>query len=217
MSEVTKDDRVLLVVANLAMDGVQYEKLYEWLDQSAVNVANLLMRPHYRYVDTMLGNDVTSVKFLERVVNMAEAPHTKALDVFIVLHGSPGKLYFDDKAVTTSELADQLSAANLADRLRLLYSTACYGATHAPDFVRGGFCTASGAVAVCANGPYELPVQLTKWGAGNTYKSAVKAGNDPVFLAIHDHTAHRLLGFDDVNSEKVIFGKKLTRITSKAQ
>ncbi len=216
MSEVAKDERLLFVVANLAMGGIEYQKLYEWLDQSAINVTNLLMRPHYRYVDTLSGDDVTSVKFVERVINMAAAPHTKALDVFIILHGSPNMLYFDDGAISTVRLGDQLQAANLKHRLRLLYSTACYGATHAPDFVRAGFRTASGAKAVCANGPYELPVQLLKWGNGKTYKSAVMAGNDPVFLAIHDHTAKKLLKFTDVNSEKVIFGKKYTRITSEA-
>ena len=41
MGEVKKEDRVLLVVANLATGGDErFQKLYEWLDQNAINVAN---------------------------------------------------------------------------------------------------------------------------------------------------------------------------------
>jgi hypothetical protein len=54
-----------------------------------------------------------------------------------------------------------------------------------------------------------------KWGTLHTYKSTVTAGNDPVFRVIHDNAA-KAMGFTDVNSEKVIVGKKYTRITSPA-
>jgi hypothetical protein len=67
---------------------------------------------------------------------------------------------------------------------------------------------------VCANGPYEYPTQLLWWGNGATYKSTVKAGNNEVFLLLHDHAAKLI--FDDVDSEKVIVGKKYTRITTPA-
>jgi hypothetical protein len=70
-------------------------------------------------------------------------------------------------------------------------------------------------VAVCANGPYDCPAQLLKWGTNQTYKSTVRAGNNPVFRLIHDNAA-KAMGFTDVNSEKVIKGKKYTRITSPA-
>ncbi|MBS3784065.1 MAG: hypothetical protein KGY78_06445 [Anaerolineae bacterium] len=220
MAEVTKDERVLLVVANLVLenvgpDGGKYQWLYEWLDKYAVVVANLLMRPVYRVVESLTHDQVTLGAFFDRVVSLATDPQTKALDVFLVMHGLEGELAFDDVSVRTAELRELLKAADLADRLRLLYSTACHGASHAADFVDAGFCTASGARAICANGPYEFPTQLLKWRNNQTYKSSVKAGDNPVFRLIHDHAA-KLMGFTDVNSEKVIVGKKLTRITSPA-
>jgi hypothetical protein len=217
MAEITKDQRALLVVANLVLGpgdgGGDYDKLYEWLDKYAVLVANLLMRPVYRVVDSLTKDEVTLDAFLDRVVRLTSDPATEALDVFLIMHGSPGRLYFDDRSISTQEISERLKAANPFDRLRLLYSTACYGASHAEDFVKAGFRTASGAIAVCANGPYEFPAQLLRWGSRQTYKSAVTAGNNPVFRLIHDNAA-KVMGFSDVNSEKIIVGKKYTRITS---
>ena len=109
----------------------------------------------------------------------------------------------------------KLSDTLLKQRLRLLYSTACYGATHAPDFIRAGFRVASGATRTNANGPYDYPTQLACWGRGWTYRSTVNLANSPIFIAMHDAIA-KLLGFDDVNSEKMIEGRKHTRITTPA-
>ena len=148
------------------------------------------------------------------VFRYTQDPQTKVLDVFLNLHGSPGTLHFDDGSITSSDLKSQLQAANLKHRLRLLYSTACYGATHAPDFVGAGFRVASGAVGVNANQLYDYPLQLYHWGTYKTYQSAVKAGNNPALMTIQDNLARAF--FDDVNSEKIIEGKKNTRITSEA-
>ena len=216
MGEVKKEDRVLLVVANLATGGDErFQKLYEWLDANAVVVAKLLVGAQYRQIETLSGDDVTSTNFVDRLTNLAAEPETKAIDVFLVLHAFPGVLIFDDRPVATSELKQQIQAANLGGKLRLLYSVACYGATHARDFVDAGFRVASGSLGANANGPYDYPTQLLHWRNCDTYRLAVNRGNNPLFKAIHD-TFAQAMGFDDVNSEKVIEGKKLTRIDSEA-
>ncbi len=216
MSVVSRDERVLLVVANLTKwADPNFQKLYEWLDQNAVNVARVMMGLHYREVDTLIGPEATSANFLTRLTTLAEDPQTKAVDVFLHLHGLENELFFEEAPVETSELGDELKAAGLKERLRLLYSTACFGATHAPDFVRGGFRVVSGAVAINANGPYDYPAQLFSWGLGQTYRMAVQAGSNAVFMAILDNVA-KAMGFDDVNSRKEIEGRVLTRIITEA-
>ena len=217
MPDVSKEERVLLVVANLTTHGKpEFEWLYEWLDQNTVRVANWLMGPRYRHIDTLINDEATKSGFVNRIIGLAQDPQTKALDVFLSLHGNPGTLYFHDGEVETGELKSQLQAADLKHRLRLLYSTACHGITHADDFVKAGFRVASGAKQVNANGPYDYPTQLRHWGRGDTYRAAVRAGNDPIFLAVHDRIAEFIMGFENVDSEKVIVGRKLTRITSEA-
>jgi hypothetical protein len=152
---------------------------------------------------------------VDRLTNLAQDPQTKAIDVFLSLHGLPDTLFFEDGPIATSDLRDQLKAADLKERLRLFYSTACYGASHARDFVKGGFRTASGAVGTNTNGPYDYPAQLYNWGLGKTYRAVIKLGNHPAFMTTHDTIAEKF-GFDDADSEKIIEGKKLTRITSGA-
>lgn len=216
MADVVKDERALLVVANLASHGdPRYQLIYQWLDANAVGVAWLSMRPHYGRIHVLTGPQVTRSHFVDTIQALAQDPQIKALDVFLVMHGSKARLHFEDGAVSTADLKTQLQVADLKNRLRLLYSTACYGATHADDFVGAGFRVVSGALGVNANGPYDYPAQLVHWGRGQRYKTAVNAGNRRLGILTHDAVA-RAAGFDDVNSEKIIAGKKYTRITSEA-
>lgn len=216
MGVINRDERVLLVVADLTKwADPDFHRLYEWLDQNAVNVAKVMMGLHYRLVDTLIGTEATSANFVERLITLAEGPQTKAVDVFLHLHGLENELFFEEGPVEAAELGDQLKEADLKERLRLLYSTACFGATHAPDFVRGGFRVVSGAVSINANGPYDYPAQLFNWGLGQTYRMVVQAGNNPMFMVILDNVA-KAMGFDDVNSKKEIKGRVLTRIMTEA-
>ena len=216
MGDMGKDERALLVITNLSDAGdARFQWLYRWLDANAVNVAEMLMGAHYGRIEALTGANVTSSSFLHRITFLANEPEIRVLDVFLNLHGSRGTLHFDDGPVSSSSLSDDIKAANLKNRLRLLYSTACYGATHAGDFVRAGFRTASGALGVNANGTYDYPTQLYHWADNETYKSVVKAGNHRIGILTHDTLANAF-GFADVNSEKVIEGKKYTRITSEA-
>jgi hypothetical protein len=174
-----------------------------------------LMRAHYRRIETLTGANVTSSSFVDRIQILAQDPQTKALDVFLVLHGSKGVLHFDDGPIASSDLRTRIQAADLKHRLRLLYSTACYGATHADDFIEAGFRVVSGAKGVNANGPVDYPTQLHEWGEDKRYSAVVNAGNNRLGIWTHDAIA-RALGFDDVDSEKIVRGKKYTRITSEA-
>lgn len=216
MSDVAKDERVLLVVANLSDAGdPRFQLLYQWLDANALSLAWVLMRAHYRRIEALTGSNVTSVAFIDRIKELALDPQTKVLDVFLVLHGSEGALHFDDGVIASRVLKARLQAANLKHQLRLLYSTACYGATHADDFVEAGFRVVSGAKGINANGPVDYPVQLHEWGRNKRYQAVVNAGNQRLGIWTHDAIA-RALGFEDVNSEKIIAGKNYTRITSEA-
>jgi hypothetical protein len=217
MADVSKDERTLLVVANLSTWGQpRLQWLYEWLDRNAVTVARFLMEPCYGQIHSLTRSDATRSSFVDQIIHLAQEPQTKVLDVFLSLHGLRDVLYFEDGPVESSAICEELRQADLKHRLRLLYSTACYGASHAVDFVKAGFRVASGALALNANGPYDFPTQLLHWRAGETYRLAVRRGNHRIFLETHD-TIARGLGFSEVNSEKVIEGKKLTRITSEAE
>jgi len=214
--DLQKDERVLLIATNLSTGGAkEFQAVYEWLDKNAVLLANQYLAPHYRQLATLAGDDVTSSNFVDRLVSLTQMPGIRAVDVVVVIHGLPGQLLFDDGLISSAELGSRLRAARLNDRLRLLYSLACFGATHAQDFVAAGFRVASGALGVNANGIYDFPAQLHRWSSGATYKAAVAAGNNPIGIATSDFLAAHL-GFTEVKSEKIVTGRVLTRITTAA-
>lgn len=153
--------------------------------------------------------------FLDQIQNVASQSHVESLDVILHLHGGVRKLWFADGSVGTKKIRDDIKGKNLRNRLRLLYSVACYGETHAQDFVDAGFRTASGARGVNANSTHDYPTQLAVWSSNSYYKTAVSQGNFLPLRQMHDATA-RAFGFPDANSEKFIKGKKYTRITSAA-
>jgi hypothetical protein len=194
---------------------LKFQKLYEWLDANAIKVAKGLLEPRYRLVETLTDADVTSANFVSRLTSLAADPQTRAVDVILVVHALPDVLVFDDGRIPIEKIRDHIKDASLKHRLRLLYSTACFGASHAPHFVEAGFRVASGAIRSNTNGPYDYPTQLYHWGKGETYRLAVSRGSNWIFMAIHDEIAE-VLGFDDVDSTKEISGRVLTRITSPA-
>ena len=216
MSIIGKENRALLVVVNLSSWGVKkYQKLYEWLDDNAIALSKLILKSQYREVKTLSDDDVYVADFIEMLQALAEDDEIKAIDVFLSLHGEEGKLLFDDGRIRTRDLSSRIKALGIENKLRLCYSGACYGATHAQDFVNAGFRVASGALGVASNGAFDFPFQLASWAMNEIYEHAVRAGNFKLGIAISD-TAARAMGFKDVNSKKVIYGDKSTRITSAA-
>lgn len=215
-STVSKAQRDLLVVANLSTNGdPRFQWLYQFLDGSAVVLAQMNLGPHYRKIHVVSGSNAKKASFTQQIRGLAQNSAIKALDVMVHLHGSSGRLWFQDGSRTSANIRADLQATPLSNKLRTLYSTACYGATHAQDFVSAGFKSASGARKVNANSSFEYPVILGKWALGQTFGAAITAGNDPTMRNVHDSAA-RMAGFNDADSFKIIKGSTGTRITSAA-
>lgn len=216
MATVDKNQRELLLVINLVDFGdPKYMWLYQWLDANAEAYTNVALGPFYHRITILKGLAATCNAFVDHLGFIANQPHVRALDVILHLHGATGKLWFADGAIATNTLSDQIKVKNLRGRLRLLYSVACYGETHAQDFVDAGFRVASGARGTNANSTHDYPTQLGVWASGGFYKTAVQNGNSPALRTMHDNLA-KAHGFLDANSEKFIRGREYTRITSLA-
>lgn len=214
--KVGKNGRVLVVITSLAKYGREDLKwLYRGLEASAVIVARLILGLFYRRIYTLTGEQATAAGFVDRLAELSADPRTQAIDVLLHLHGKERELWFADGAIATRQLKERIAGQQLQGRLRLLYSTACYGANHAPDFVAAGFRVASGAIAVNANAAHDYPTELIYWALGATYEAAMKAGNNRFLTRINDRLAVRFR-FTDVNSIKSMAGHGETRITSPA-
>ena len=213
---VTKSNRALLVVSNLTKLGRSDLKwLYQFLDGAGIDLAERLMSPQYGTVEKLVGSQATKNGFITTVSSLGSSQAVRAIDVIVNLHGANNQLFFEDGGVSTSSLKNDLLALNLGSKLRLLYSTACYGRSHADDFVASGFSAASGAVGVNANSATEYPIVLTMWAAGAKFRDAISVGENVLTREPSDELA-KLMGFPDANSDKVIHGNGAITINSDA-
>jgi hypothetical protein len=214
---VEPSERALVLISSLTPAGrARLKSLYRGLGAVSVELANLMLRPQYGRMRVLAERAATRPAFVRAVTQAAAPPPIRAVDVIVVLHGSPGRLVFDDgngkgNSVDVHDLVADLALAR--SKLRILYSTACYGLSHAPAFVEAGFDAACGAIGECANGPVEYPQVLSMWSHGHTFKDAVNKGDDPSTRKIFDAAAW-LSGFHDANSDKEIKGELTLTIDS---
>jgi hypothetical protein len=213
---VKRQDRVLLIIANLSTYGrADLKWMYQFLEWAAIAVPKLILGLAYRRIYALTGGQATADGFIGALAALSADPQAQAVDVLLHLHGEHQILWFADRALYMDQLQALIAVQQPQPRMRLLYSTACYGAEHAIAFVNIGFRVASGAIGVNANGPWDYPVQLLCWGLGAPYQAALSAGNNRLITRIHDWVA-RKLRFEDVNSTKTAAGDGATRITSPA-
>ncbi|HLM01315.1 MAG TPA: hypothetical protein VK400_09705 [Pyrinomonadaceae bacterium] len=219
---VTKKGRALVAIINV-QDNVpkNVRWLYQFIDASGAIASDLLAVKYGKY-QKLYGGNATRARFVNALKNLGEDASVKALDVLVMIHGLDGKLVFADATCDTAELSAEIRALDLSNKLRLLYSTACYGFSHTGDFINAGFSAAVGAKKVNANAASEVPVLFSMWAAGSRLKDAVAKGDSSVTRRPADKAAqwfgriNKTAWRDDVNSEKVIIGSNGVTITSES-
>ncbi len=212
---VSERERDLFVVSYLeerAADNVRW--LLRWAEDLGVDLAREMLADHYRNFSTLEGDDATYTNFMDRIANLASDPDLKALDVFLLVHGDRAGPVFKGGTKDAKEIGADLRALGLRRKLRALYSVACWGSLHADSFLHGGFRVVSGAIGVNANGAVEYPIFMEQWRRGKRFKMAIHA--TPSFITKAQDSLARAMGFQDVNSEKMIVGRPYTNISTRA-
>jgi hypothetical protein len=154
----------------------------------------------------------TSGNLLDTLAEVGAMPGIQAIDLFVLLHGSPDRLEFHDRSWFTLDMANKIAALGLDPKLRLVYSTACYGSTHNDDFIRAGFRTAIGALKVNTNSAFELPMLLNLWALGVSVRDALRLGDKPATRKLADEAAKAFGRINnahwvkEVNSHKLLSG-----------
>ena len=212
---VSTDQRAVVVAIRLSDAGrKQLKWLYRGLEDGAQLDLHQQLDKHYDAVEVVSGDACTPDALVERIVATTERPELTTLDVITVVHGGPGELEFSsDLSIKATDLAQRLAAAGAGPKLRLLYSTACYGESHAAPLVAAGFSAVIGSKGKNTNGLSEFRALLTQWSEGKTVGEAVHHADRPIPRMFWDVIA-RLNGFRQVDSEKVITGDKTITISS---
>jgi hypothetical protein len=207
---VSKEKRVLLIVNCLAEHGDQRLRfLYQFIESAGVETARRLLERHYRQISVLRDREATHAGFLDRLKTLAEDKTIDAVDLFLQLHGEPGKVRFHDHWVSTMRLREEIKRAAGRDCLRLVYNTSCYGDTHSDDLLKAGFKVSVGARKVNASAAAEFPIFCRQWpGAGSSkplpVKELILKADLPKPRQVQDQLAGRY--FSDVDSKKVVRG-----------
>ena len=203
----TREQRDLIVLADMS-DGVaeEYRWLYKFMEAASLSLTIENIGPSYRQVH-YFAKQATLANYMGKLEELGGIAQVQAIDTFVLLHGGPATLYFSDHAYNLSYLSNLVTGNRriVPAKMHALYSTACYAASHIPHFLKMGFKSASGALAVNANGAFEYPVFVQYWPAGEAFGAALSKANHLPGILISDRYAKKM-GHTDVNSRKQISG-----------
>lgn len=213
---IEKQDRVLFVVNHLASGDTDY--LYRFIESAGRTTAEAILGDDYGRIVKLYGGNATQAKLLAALRREGAKPTVKRIDLLLMLHGSPGEVYFHEGEVKSSALGAAMKALNLRGKLRLLYSTCCYGDSHSADWISAGFDTAIGARKVNANAAVELAPMLSLWQFNFKVSECLAptippTGPNDTATRIYGQANH-LSWVNDVDSSKVTRGNGNLRISS---
>jgi hypothetical protein len=209
--KVRAGERGLIVYSEFSNTSDQHKVLYEFVEKSGIALA-LAIRLQYNKFVILSGHNAYSQDFIGALKNMAASEDE--LDVFMHMHGSPNQMYFNDTK-SSNELRSDIQKLGIGKKLRMFYTTACYGSTHAEDMVAAGFSCAAGAVGVNANSAVEYPEFLTLWSTGTSFKDCIAKSRNRGLSEPFENKAVQM-GFRDVNSDKRVYGNGNVTITTNA-
>ena len=95
-------------------------------------------------------------------------------------HGLTNSVYFyPNEGVSMALVADKLKAIPEMYRrkFRMVFSTACYGASHIDEWLDSGFQVASGSEKIYADSLLSFPAFLGTWVLGGSFQDAINAAN----------------------------------------
>jgi hypothetical protein len=216
---IATENRAALVAIRLHDAGPKNLKwLYRGLEVAANAKVKQILDPAYQNsVQLLSGDNVTSANFLDALDALGNNASCTAIDVVLVTHGGPGNIVFASGVdeISSAALGAALATSAAQPKLRLMYTTACYGATDAADLLAAGFNSVVGAKLKNANSLSEFQPLLQNWAGGKTIADAVAAGDRPASRMFWDMFA-RIGGFHEVDSEKVVAGDPLLTVSSDA-
>ncbi len=230
-AQITKDERVLLIISDLQTHGVnELQGLYKIIENLAAKLPKKHLTDKYKTIIVLKKEMARLDSFTAQLHQLALDESIKAIDVIVGLHGNKNKIYFVDKAYTSQEIkTSMLNESNytptqldlLKQKLRLMYNLSCYGESLNQTFFDIGFDVSVGSIKVNANAEIEYGHVLKKWSNNQTLNDAFLYPNSQQMLKIADEPL-RAIGetfnnfLKETDSTKYFLGNTLTTIDSES-
>ena len=222
MPPITKNQRVLVVANFLAKPKdreQQFRWLYEFIETSAPRVVRRRLQNHYREIHELVGEDCRKERFVSLLEDLTKDASVRAVDVFLQLHGAEPSgeppvswmQFFIDDWRAPEDLATEIRQRTKPGRLRLLYTTNCYGDSHTSGLLNAGFLVGVGSIGVNANAGTEFPAFCRIWSTGVSVEEVVRRADRDGRRLVQDAVA-KGMGFSEANSKKIVRGDRAVTI-----
>jgi hypothetical protein len=213
---IRKEERVLIVISYLAAGDTDY--LYRFIDEAGRGTAQATLFDDYAKIVKLYDANATSAKLINALRREGAKDTVKRIDLLVLLHGYPGRIGFSDGSKRSAVLKDEILALNIRVKLRLVYSTCCYGDSHSGDFIAAGFDAAIGSKKVNSASAVEFAPLLSLWQWDNRLCDCL-APSIPLVPASDVATRiyaqfNNMSWKDDVDSTKVIQGNANLKIST---
>jgi hypothetical protein len=221
---VTKAERELVQII-LVSDGYTGAEraMYEFIEVATEGLTTTILGPHYKRLTFVKGADATRAGVVSALDAAAGRSGVEAVDLLFTTHGSGSKLTVADGEIDDTVLGEaitgRLSSARRA-KLRMVFSTACFGETHLDMWSDVGFTEASGAEGIYADSAVSYAPFLTAWATERTFAEAVAMANAADVGNAADNAARAFYQARNkpeaalVDSDRVRAGTGTTRIYS---
>lgn len=208
---VSKSQRqVVVFVADMSQGSPTERAFYDFVEFGAAALAVPTLGPVYRQVNIVHGAAATRARLVATLKAAAARPGNRAVDLVFVTHGTTDEVVFSGGvSFTMAEVRDAIrNGLTTAERsrLRMVFSTACFGAAHNAFWRSAGFRVVSGGRQIYADSAASYAPFLGSWAAGASFATAVAAANAADPLRVNDNAAKLILGRTDVNSRRVVSG-----------
>jgi len=216
-ASVSKSQRNAVVfVSDLSagFSGLEVQ-FYQAVEKAAYLTAVTILGPVYHSVFQVEGNNATLVALRNALNAATTSSSITAVDLIFVTHGLDNNVVFagNTSIPITNVRNDLLSHLSIAQRakLRIVFSTACFGATHRTGWIGAGFKAASGSKGIYADSASSYVPFLTAWALGQSFGSAINVANLADFFHIWDTLANNTMFANtqfagQANSTRVISG-----------
>jgi hypothetical protein len=222
---VTKNERELVQIILVSQETSGPEKaLYEFIELASESLAGAILGGSYRRITTITKDAATLDGLVAALRAATGRAGIEAVDLLFTTHGLTDKVVFAEGKVPESAVLHALLSLPAAARrkLRMVFSTACFGRSHLDMWTAAGFTDASGARGVYADSAVSYAPFLTAWALEQTFAEAVDAANagdvgdaaDGVARAFYDADGDPDTSAASIDSTRVREGTGASRLYS---
>jgi hypothetical protein len=195
-ASVSKSQRNAVVFVSDLSTGLSgpEKTFYQGVEKAAYLSAVTILSPVYHSVFQVEGADATKVALRNALSAATSSSSITAVDLIFVTHGLDHGVVFANNTITSisavrDDLLAHLSTAQRA-KLRIVFSTACFGASHRTAWIGAGFKAASGSLGVYSDSASSYIPFLGAWALGQSFGSSVIVANLADAFHVWDNLAN---------------------------